>query len=376
MTATLTIFADDLTGGCDTGTLFAKGSSVPLAIWPRALSHGNIRVVDTESRTLDGGESARRVLSSAARTPARHLFKKVDSTLRGRIGPEVEALMMATNACGALFCPAFPAQGRMVVDGVLRVDGTPVSATSIALDPEFPRIPQRTRRAVPDLMELLRPQFERPLAWLPLEVVRGGVEPVRERLHRLSGTVVLADAETNGDLEVLVAAAWSSSPAPLLVGSAGLARPLAQRLGVLAERVPMPHVRRWLIVAGSRHPVTRRQVAAAAADGLRVLATSDTDEGDRPRAAKRLAEQARGVIESGQVDLVAVTGGETAVALLETLGCEGVDLVGAPRAGLALGYLHAPGYPPLPVLTKAGGFGSDDLFVALAKETTAREAHV
>ncbi|MGH7332490.1 MAG: four-carbon acid sugar kinase family protein [Candidatus Rokuibacteriota bacterium] len=376
MTALLTILADDLTGGCDTGTLFAGRSSVPLAIWPRTLSHGDVRVIDTESRALDGGDSARRVLAAAIRTPARHVFKKVDSTLRGRIGPEIEALMLATDASSALLCPAFPAQGRVVVDRVLLIDGTPVSATPIRLDPEFPPIPEGTRRAVPDVVELLRPQFERPLAWLPLKVVRGGVEPLGERLRRLSDTVVLADAETDGDLDALVAAALNAAPGPLLVGSAGLARPFARRLGLLAERIPMPPARRWLIVAGSRHPVTRRQVAVAAAAGMSVLATPDTDGDDRLRAAKRLAEEARRVVESGGVDLVAVTGGETAVALLEALGCERVDLVGAPRAGLALGHLVASGYPSLPVLTKAGGFGPDDLFVSLARETSAQEAHV
>jgi D-threonate/D-erythronate kinase len=373
--ALLTILADDLTGGCDTGTLFAGRSSVPLAIWPRTLHHGEVRVIDTESRAVDEEESSRRVRSAAGQAPAEHLFKKVDSTLRGRIGAEVEALMAAAGAGCALICPAFPAQGRVVVDRVLLVQGTPVSATPIGLDPEFPPIPDRTRLAVPDVVELLRAQFERPLAWLPLEAVRGGVGPLAERLGRLRDAVVLADAETDGDLETLVDAAMSGAAEPLLVGSAGLARPLARRLGVLSEQVALPAARRWLIVAGSRHPVTRRQIAAATAAGMNVLASPEADEGDRGQAARRLAEKARRVIETEAVDLVAVTGGETAVALLEALGCEQVDLVGAPRAGLALGYLGAPGYPPLPVLTKAGGFGPDDLFVSLVRESTARETH-
>jgi len=137
----------------------------------------------------------------------------------------------------------------------------------------------------------------------------------------------------------------------------------------------MPSARRWLIVAGSRHPVTRRQAAAAAAAGMRVLTSPEADEGDRAQVARSLAEEARRVIETEAVDLVAVTGGETAVALLETLGCERMDLVGAPRPGLALGYLRASNYPSLPALTKAGGFGPDNLFVALAEEATVREAH-
>ena len=283
--------------------------------------------------------------------------------------------MSAAGVCSALVCPAFPAQGRVVVDRVLLVRGTPVSATTIGLDPEFPEIPATTRLRVPDMLELLAPQFQRPLAWLPLDVVRGDVKPLVERLSRLSDRVVFADAETDSDLEALVAAALGGTLEVLLVGSAGLARPLAQRLGVLAEQIPMPYARRWLIVAGSLHPVTRRQTEVAAAAGMSVLTTGETDEGDRPGVAKRLAEEARRVIEREDIDLVAVTGGETAVALLESLGCKQVDLAGAPRPGLALGYVRAPNHPQLPILTKAGGFGPDDLFVALAAEATAGETH-
>jgi uncharacterized protein YgbK (DUF1537 family) len=67
---------------------------------------------------------------------------------------------------------------------------------------------------------------------------------------------------------------------------------------------------------------------------------------------------------------VVATGGETAVALFESLGAERIDLAGAPRPGLALGDFCIPGRAALPVLTKAGGFGDHDLFVSLATEAT------
>ncbi len=138
----------------------------------------------------------------------------------------------------------------------------------------------------------------------------------------------------------------------------------------------MPYARRWLIVAGSLHPVTRRQTEVAAAAGMSVLTTGETDEGDRPGVAKRLAEEARRVIEREDIDLVAVTGGETAVALLESSGLSSRWTSPArPAPGLALGYVRAPNHPQLPILTKAGGFGPDDLFVALAAEATAGETH-
>jgi uncharacterized protein YgbK (DUF1537 family) len=100
-----------------------------------------------------------------------------------------------------------------------------------------------------------------------------------------------------------------------------------------------------------------------------VVATPEDDGGDRAAAARHLADQARTLLDEGAADLVVVTGGETAAALFEALGASRIDLVGAPRPGLALGYLALTGRPALPVVTKAGGFGADDLLVTLAQST-------
>ena len=77
---------------------------------------------------------------------------------------------------------------------------------------------------------------------------------------------------------------------------------------------------------------------------------------------------AASLLATESFDLIVLTGGDTAVAFYRTLGAARIDLVGAPGPGLALGYLRAPGYSALPVLTKAGGFGPPELFVSLRKE--------
>lgn len=371
MSASLTLLADDLTGACDTGTLFAGVGAVPVSVWPRLGGEGRVRVADTESRTLAPAAAAARVTAAARALPADRYFKKIDSTLRGRIGAEVGALMAVTGTAAALLCPALPAQGRVVVDRVLRIHGTPVAETAVAADPEFPRLPLTARLGSPDVTELLRPQFDRPLAWIPLDHVRAPASLLTARLERLAGTVIVADAETQRDLDGLVEAALAASPGPLLVGAAGLARALAIRLGLLAPPVGLPASRRWLVVAGSRHPVTRGQVSVARAAGLCVIAAPESAAGDASDVARRLAFEAKEAIEKETFDLVVVTGGETAAALYEALGAEGLDLVGAPAPGLSLGYLRAPRHPRLAVLTKAGAFGGEDLLVELARKAAA-----
>lgn len=365
---TVTIVADDLTGACDAGTLFAGKSPVPVAVWPDPPVAAPVSVVDTESRDLAAAEATRRVrraLGPGARAGATVWFKKIDSTLRGHVGPEVDALISATGATGVLLSPAFPARGRTVVERMLMIDGVPIMETAFRRDPELPR------SDTGNVIDILRPVLDRPLAWIPLDQVRAGLNALAARLVRLRGTVAIADAETDADLAALVDAALAIEPSPLLVGSAGLARALAARLGLLIEHVPLPSVGRWLIVAGSRHPATRRQVETARAAGLRVLTTSDRDDVDRRTVATQLAAEARRALDQERFDLVAVTGGGTAIRLFEALGAERFDLVGPPAPGLAFGWLRSPSHPDLAVLTKAGSFGAPDLFVSLRDEALA-----
>jgi uncharacterized protein YgbK (DUF1537 family) len=361
----LTIVADDLTGACDAGALFTGRASVPVTVWPRrAIGDVAVRVVDTETRRLPAEDAAERVATVGSVGRAGRFFKKIDSTLRGPLGAEIDALMRATGTTTAIVCPTFPAQGRVVLDRQCLVNGVPVADTPIGRDPLFPVVSS-------SVVETLRPQCDRALSWIPIDQLRGGVEALAARIGRLAGTVIVADAETDADLDALAEAALTVVPAPLLAGSAGLARALAARLGLLPQRMELPTGPRWLLVAGSTQPATRRQVKEARAAGLTVLATPDRRVADPAEALARLAAQAAAAIEKERWDLVAVTGGETAVALWTVLGADRLDLLGVPAPGLALGQLRVRGREPLTVLTKAGGFGPPDLFVALQKEAVA-----
>jgi uncharacterized protein YgbK (DUF1537 family) len=360
----LTIVADDLTGAADTGALFAGGGAVPVTVWPASAPSARVRAIDTESRSLEASEAGRRVRAATGRLKGT-MFKKIDSTMRGRVGPEMDALMRAGGQTSALVCPAMPAERRVVVDRVLVVAGVPVAETPMAADPDFPATTGSS-----SVVDLLRPQLERPLAWISLDKVRGPRTALSEQLGRLGGTVVVGDAETDEDLDALADAALAQPRAPLMVGAAGLAHALARRLDLLAPPIEVPAGDRWLIVAGSLHPATRRQIEVAREAGLTVLATPDAPM-DRARAVNELVASARERLEAERYDVVLVTGGETAVALYRALGAERLDLDGAPRPGLASGRLRLPGRAALPLVTKAGGFGPPELFVSLVREAVA-----
>lgn len=383
----VTMIADDLSGACDAGALFAGHGPVGVFVapelpdmrWPAA-------AVDTESRAATPAAAAESVRRTAgglgSRLDSGRVFKKIDSTVRGHVATELDALMSAMAATTAVVCPAFPGQGRTVVHGFLSVHGVLAHDGPIGRDPDYPG-------AGSDLVEILSRDTRRPVALLPLKEVRNPVEDLARTLAERSGLVV-ADAEVDADLDALARATFGL-PRIVLAGSAGLARATASAWGYLAPAPPLPGPGGWLVVAGSRHPATRAQVdalEAAGTAGVRLggrrepdlarvvdairagkpafVSTDDAAEWAREDMAALLAEAAKRALAEAAPALLVLTGGETAHAVLAALGGRQLELDGAPASGLALGRLLVNETSTLPILTKAGGFGPPELFVALA----------
>jgi D-threonate/D-erythronate kinase len=382
----VTIIADDLTGACDTGALFARlgpvgvfiAPELPDARWPAA-------ALDCESRGRQPADAAARVRRVAVALEARltggRIFKKIDSTFRGAIAAELDALLDVAGATVAVVCPSFPAQGRTVRDGVLSVHGLPAHESPAGSDPDYP-----ARSS--DLVEILSRHSTRAVSLLPLKDVRGSFEDLARTLAERDG-VVVADAELDDDLHVLARASMEHTGV-LLAGSAGLGEAAAGAWGYAGAAPDRPAPGAWLIVAGSRHPATRAQLSAleasgaagarigsarepdlaGVADAIRAgrpafVASDDDAEGAREDIAARLASAVIRVLGQASPALVVLTGGETAAAVLRALGALRLELDGAPARGLALGRLVIGETSALPVMTKAGGFGPPDLLVAL-----------
>jgi uncharacterized protein YgbK (DUF1537 family) len=381
----VTILADDLTGACDTGCLFAGAGPVAVVVSPiRAAADRPVIAVDTETRTLPDAAAAAALREAVALLRARlgagPVFKKIDSTMRGPVAAEVAALLAhGPPFAHALVCPAFPAQGRVVSHGRLLVDSIPVHESPIARDPGF-------RGATSSLAALLA--GPRPVVSLSLDDVRAGREKIAHVLEQHPGAVVAADAETDDDLASLAHAALSV-PGTFAVGSAGLGQAVSRALGLGGPAVALPAGPGRLVVVGSLHPASRAQlealeragIAAVAVDALGrgdlapaiaalergrpAVVASTASPGPRDAMAGHLGRSAARILERAPADLVAVTGGDTAHALIQALRPRHVDLLGAPAAGLALGRLTLDDGRALPLLTKAGGFGGPDLFTTL-----------
>jgi D-threonate/D-erythronate kinase len=354
------IIADDLTGAGDAGVQFAAAGLRTRTLrddWtPEYQTGAEVVVVDTASRGLSAEQAYRRVAAAAARLQAAAIqivYKKIDSTLRGPLGAEIDAVL---DACGlnlALVCPAYPTNGRTLEDGMLLVEGIPVAQTPAAADPHAPV--QESH-----LPTLLKRQTRRPVHWLhrpPSGHTRTALAANLQALAaccRAGGAVVVCDAQDHADLAAIVLAAQNLAQglAPLLVGSAGLARPLAANLAAARN----PGV---LVLCGSLHPVARSQVRwLERANDPRVTILSAPAQAEAyPDPAAALADEARAWLAAHAAQGIVVTGGDTLYAVLRALQAHGVDLDQEAAPGIPLGRIAGGPWAGLRIVSKAGGFG-------------------
>ena len=108
------IIADDYTGAADTGVQFSKKrlkTSIvrDLKRIEKTAERVDVLVFDTESRG-DPKEVAYKKVALAAeefkKTGVEIIYKKIDSTLRGNLGVELDAAIDTLNVSAVILCPA------------------------------------------------------------------------------------------------------------------------------------------------------------------------------------------------------------------------------------------------------------------------------
>ena len=275
----LKILADDLTGAADTAARcrhFGMPATIFLDIPELPLPPGALAFT-SDSRHLPADEAARQARNTAARLPRLNAqwYKKIDSTLRGNIGSELDALLDLLDAPAAVVCPAFPAQERGLRNGSLAAPELALPFARRQLSKPLESAPGPTVH----LPSLLQEQSRHPVAALSLEEVRGGELAARmnRALCKLDacaprGRIVLVvDALTDTDLDTVLQAQREALPDALLCGSAGLAGALARRVGAQLDFPSAPTARGanvWdvgqgqpvLLVVGSGSESAHRQI--------------------------------------------------------------------------------------------------------------------
>jgi 3-dehydrotetronate 4-kinase len=406
--------ADDVTGATDLANTLVRGGmrAVQTIGTPSGAlnSEAEAVVVALKSRTCPVAEAVTASLEALRWLQAqgcRQFYFKYcstfDSTPEGNIGPVLEALMKALGVSFAIACPAFPENGRTMYRGHLFVGDALLNESGLEHHPLTPMTD-------PNLVRFLQRQAKGKVGLLRYDVVRGGVEAVREarsRLREEGVSIAIADAISEADLMTIAAACADDL---LFSGGSGLALGLPEnfrRKGLLpyadnASILPAIHGGE-AVLAGSCSRATQAQVeywqraakpsfridAFALADGQDVVvaavefaenhhadgpvliyATSTAEEIElvhkKLGSAKSgaLIEDAMGRIacelRKRGVRKMIVAGGETSGAVVAALGVTVLQI--GPQIDPGVPWTMTLGNEPLALALKSGNFGGEDFF--------------
>ncbi|MEO8025234.1 MAG: four-carbon acid sugar kinase family protein [Bryobacteraceae bacterium] len=331
--------ADDMTGAAEAGAKFAQAGIPAILGWECAggATDGRVVVIDSETRHATAAAAYEQVFACARLFTSRITYKKTDSTLRGNIGAELRALSDARPSARIAYVPAYPALGRTVRDGLLLVDGVPLHETTFAADPLNPVTDSRVRRVLD--------------GGLPCDVF---------------------DASTDAEIDAIAADILSSGRYSIVAGPAAIAGALAVHLqGSSAAREPWPKIDTCLVVNGSMHPASARQVSFA--ENQRAIGESlpwrihkiDAASVDPLALARVNGATVRDLLAGERYHAVMVFGGDTAFGILEAFGLPLVRPLGELLPGVAISRVDRQDWF---LITKAGGFGGEDLIRRIRTE--------
>lgn len=419
------IVADDLTGANASGVLLKTFGLSPLTLTgdlppPAAVRAGrDALIVPTDSRAVDPIVAYQRVRNAtmALAAPEVSLYtKRIDSTLRGNVGVEIDAMLDGLAAVEdsdrlAVVVPAYPQAGRVAVGGYLLVNGILLQRSDVACDPKTPVLTSRT-------LDLVAAGSRRSTLHIPLDTVYAGVDHLTAALreaHRNGRRIVVLDALQPEDLETIADAVLAANLPFIAVDSGPFSAALAGRL-LLTERSPQPRAR-VLMVVGSvvatageqlRELYRAYKVVTAYLDPLLLLAGSDIARIEIEQAVKKLntapadtdllclttnsldstacldldaiarsrasdIDTVSGLINQGIAQTVEqlldaplrvgglyLSGGDTTIAVFRRLGAVGLVLERNVLPLIAYGYLMGGRFEGMPVITKGGTAGDRD----------------
>ncbi|SMB86797.1 Uncharacterized conserved protein YgbK, DUF1537 family [Pasteurella testudinis DSM 23072] len=404
------VIADDFTGANDTGVQFCKKNAVVDVVldWRRQnSSRADIIVINTDSRAMSVNAAADRInniLSSYDITDLT-IYKKIDSTLRGNVGAEIEALLVASKRNIAFLCPALPSMGRTVHNGICYVDEVPILQTEYATDPKTPIISSNVR-------DILASQTALPIIEIDLETLRNQVfdQITKQMVAQYPRCIFSCDAQEEQDLLRIAEQIKRLEEPCIIAGSAGLAGALAETF-CQAPRLDYP----LLFVVASMSETSQQQTKHLLEQHLAVsvevnIASLLTDEYypnqliehlteqltrrqhvlfktdssqqarqginalckqltlTRPQLGERICSLLSDIVNTTlqRIDYrlagLVLTGGDIAIGVAQALQAEHYRIAGEVENGVPFGYLPHTALQDIPIITKAGGFGSPDVF--------------
>lgn len=407
----LAIIADDFTGANDTGVQFTKkGYRVFVSAnykYSKKIKDG-ILVVNTESRLIDKNEAKERIVSAlnGIKNQTLVFYKKIDSTFRGNIGIEIETMMneLSYNIC--ILANGFPDLGRTIEDGICYLNDIPLNETDFANDPINPM-------KVSSIKKILEEQTLYQSTIVTIEdIYSGDFENVfLDCLESNEKMIFICDTNSNAELLSIAKIAYEYIDKILCVGCAGFANALSSirsfaPLCFVSGSLYLNSIKQInkIIESGTSYLINidkelffslenhdsmykeiEDQVIFAVNNRKNIVISLSSSEKDRAdslfyaeknnvsksNTARYIAENTSKIIKSvlsyTNIKALFISGGDTAINIIDALECNEVSLLGEIEKGVPYGILKDGLYPCLPISTKAGGFGNEDTLLKVLK---------
>ena len=261
------LIADDLTGANDTGVQFTKkGYNTIVSVLDEQSTiiipdNLDVFVMDTETRELES-KTARKILKSILEkihiNKKDVVYKKVDSTLRGNIGAEIEEIMIILNRDICIFSPSYPSYQRITIGGYLVVDQKPLNLSEYSCD-------NSTQVENSFIPFLLKKQTDFPVGQIDLKDVAKGQKTILSKINELyqkGNKIIVIDSTNEEHLKYIFASSLKFDGSVLFSGSAGLANHFPNinnknedlKVKIKNNKVPV------VVVAGSRNSIMENQI--------------------------------------------------------------------------------------------------------------------
>ena len=414
------VIADDLTGANDTGVQFVKNNYKTMVsiledesldiVVPDDL---DVFVIDTETRETGEKIARNRIKNIFEKLNINKediVYKKVDSTLRGNVGVEIEGIMNILKKDICIFSPSFPSQQRITMGRYLIVQQKLLGSSEYSSN----NLKQVENSFIPFL---LKKQTDFPVGQIDLKDVAKGPKTILSKINELyqkGNKIIVIDSTNEEHLRDIFASGLKFNESVLFSGSAGLANHFPnvnnnnEDLKIKIEDNKGPVI----VVVGSRNSIMEDQVNYLknrlnftelkidleqvfsnkdrildnyAAEGIKaikgnhdlVIHTAAIYNEEKLINKKLmlkyhlsfreleveiktfLGELISKIVENSDARNLILTGGDVALGVCKELGIYNMNILDELLPGIPLAIANYKNYN-INIVTKAGGFGKED----------------
>lgn len=396
------VIADDMTGANDTGALLNKEgfdtvSSPTDKIDKELYYNRDVLCLNTDSRAMSSKRACEAVKSSVLQYGESDILisKRIDSTLRGNVGSEIDGILEALPGHKAIVVAAAPKAGRICVGGYVLVHSVPLESCGIANDVKTPVNSSQ-------VTEIIKEQSNSTILTIPLSEVLKGSGNICRLLQEARESVIVIDAATEENIDIIARGCVDSKVAFVCIDPGTFTLKVAQ----YKYKEPKKTERKKLFIIGSLSPVTKRQLDFFHENNTTLIYKIDVEnmlkdyKSEEKKAIEffrkykeesiyfcittaysrwmppqldnvqllneidkisiNITEIGKALLHKFNIDLVYLCGGDIAKDFIKNIGAKAIDIIDEIIPLAVYGKILGGGFDGLKILTKGGMIGNDE----------------